>query len=270
MGIAVMAIAAFFVGGSVGSFLNVCADRLPEGLSIMGPPSHCPGCERRLKPLEMVPVFSYMALRGRCRTCGSVIPKRTVLVEATAAGIFTYLLLAYGLSPDTLLLALAASLLLLVTVIDLERQLVLNSVLAVGLPLGLAAAPLWSADTREPIWDLGGPPVGVLLDAAAAGGIGLVLFLALFLAFRGGMGMGDVKLAGVIGVWVGTQGLGVALFVTAISGGIVGVFLLVMGIRDRRDPVPYGPFLALGGMTTLLWGHGLWEWYLGLLPPIAL
>ena len=112
--------------------------------------------------------------------------------------------------------------------------------------------------------------MGVLLDAVAAGGIGLVLFLALFLAFRGGMGMGDVKLAGVVGVWVGTQGLGVALFVTAISGGIVGVFLLVTGIRDRRDPVPYGPFLALGGMTTLLWSHGLWEWYLGLLPPVAL
>ena len=259
-----MAVLAFLIGVSVGSFLNVCADRLPEGQSLLGPPSHCASCGRRLTILELVPVASYLALRGKCRTCDAPVPLRLLIVEIATGLLFAYLWLAYGWSLDTPLLALSGSILLLVTVIDLERQLVLNTVVAVGLLLGLASAPIWSLDSREPMWDVGNAPIGALLDAFVAGSIGLLAFLLVVVASRGGMGWGDVKLAGMVGVWVGLRGLPVALLVAAISGGVVGLLLLVIRVKKRKDSVPFAPFLALGCMTALLWGQSLTERYLDL------
>lgn len=256
---------AFLFGAAVGSFLNVCADRLPEGQSLIRPPSHCSTCGRRLMPLDMVPVVSYLALRGKCRTCGAHIPPRILIIEMATGLLFTYLWLTSGWSLDSLLLALAGSILLLVAAIDLERQLVLNSVLALGLLLGLVSTPLWSVDAREPLWSVGNAPFGALLDAIVAGSAGLGVFLVLVLASRGGMGLGDVKLAGVVGIWVGLRGLAVALFVTAVSGGVVALLLLAMRVKGRKDRIPFAPFLALGGMTALLWGQELSARYLELM-----
>ncbi|MBF8268156.1 MAG: leader peptidase (prepilin peptidase) / N-methyltransferase [Dehalococcoidia bacterium] len=256
---------AFLFGAVVGSFLNVCADRLPEGQSLLRPPSHCPACGRPLSPLDMVPVVSYLALRGKCRSCAAPIPPRVLVMEIATGLLFTYIWITSGWSLDTLLLALAGSILLLVAAIDLERQLVLNSVLALGLPMGLVSAPLWSADVWQPLWSVGNAPLGALLDAITAGIVGLVVFLIVVLVSRGGMGLGDVKLAAVVGIWVGLRGLAVALFVAAVSGGVVALLLLAMRVKGRKDRIPFAPFLALGGMSALLWGQELSARYLELM-----
>ena len=258
-------ITAFLLGATIGSFLNVCADRLPQEQSLVRPPSHCSSCGRRVTPLDMIPVLSYLALRGRCRSCGASISPRILVMEIATGTLFTYLWLASGWSLDTLLMATAVSILLVVAVIDLERQLVLNSVVAAGLLLGLVSAPLWSANARDPLWAVGSAPLGALLDALIAGGAGLALFLVLALVSRGGMGWGDVKLAGMIGVWVGLRGLSVALMVSAVSGGAVALLLLAMRVKGRKDAIPFAPFLALGGMTALLWGQVLSARYLELM-----
>ena len=218
------------------SFLNVVADRVPEGKSLLTPPSQCPTCNRRLRAWEMVPVFSYLALRGKCHVCGARIPVRVPLVEAAGGLFFAGLVLRYGLSVDALLLAVAGSFLLLVTIIDLERQLVLNAVLLAALPLALLAAPFWSADLRDPVWSVSSFEVSAFLDALAAGAAGLGGFMLLAIAVRGGMGWGDVKLAGVIGVWVGLRGLPVALMVAVMVGGLVALGLLVSRRTHRRSP----------------------------------
>ncbi len=259
-----MPVLAFLVGSSVASFLNVVADRVPEGKSLLAPPSHCPGCNRRLRPWELVPVFSYLALRGRCRVCGARIPVRVPLMEAAGGLLFAGLVVGYDLSVDALLLAVAGSFLLLVTVIDLERKLVLNVVLLAALPLALLAAPFWSDDLRDPVWSVSSFEVSALLDALAAGAAGLGGFVLLAVAVRGGMGWGDVKLASVIGVWVGLRGLPVAVMVAVMVGGLVALGLLVSRRTQRRSAIPFGPFLALGAMTALLWGEELTSAYLDL------
>ena len=260
-----MGVLAFAMGSSVASFLNVVADRLPQGQSLMNPPSHCPDCNHKLAAWELVPVLSYLVLRGRCRVCGSRIPLRVPAVEAVGGVLFTYLWLEYGLTWDTLLLAVVGSFLLVVTVIDLERRLVLNTVLLVALPLGLLAAPFWSVEVRDSVWTFAPLGLAQLADALAAGLAGLAVFIVLAAAARGGMGFGDVKLAGVLGVWVGLRGLPVALMAAVVLGGLVALALLVFGRRRRKDAIPFAPFLAVGAMMALLWGETLTERYLDLI-----
>jgi len=239
------------VGLAVGSFLNVCADRLPAGKSIAYPPSHCDSCRRRLTLLELVPVLAYVALGGRCRTCGFRIPVRVPIVEAVAGAAFFGLALAFGPSFHALRLALYAALFIVVFVIDLETGLIPNRIVY---PASLA---VFALSALEP--DIG--PLWALVGAAS----GFTLFLLIYILARGGMGGGDVKLAALIGLATGFPTVLVALFVTFISGGVVAVGLLASGRRRRRDAVPYGPFMVVGACVALLWGHPIATWYLGLL-----
>jgi leader peptidase (prepilin peptidase) / N-methyltransferase len=235
------------LGLFVGSFLNVCIDRLPREQSIISPPSHCPGCKRKLGPLDLVPLFSYLWLRGRCRYCRAPIPVRTPIVEGTTALLFTFLYWRFGLGLELGISLLYASLLIVIFVIDLEHQLVLNKV---TYPAMVAAFGLSFLPSEPGVW-----------SSLLGGALGLAAMALPFIIYRRGMGMGDVKLGALIGLMSGYPSVLVALLLAVVAGGLVGATLLVLGVKKRTDPIPFGPFLAASAMVALLWGEAIWRWY---------
>ena len=256
---AMMTILAAIFGLTVGSFLNVCIDRLPRGESISTGRSHCEGCGRQLTARELVPVISYLLLKGRCSSCGAQIPRRLPCVEAATALVFAGLYLAYGPTGGFLLLAAYACILIVVFVIDLEHGLILNKVVYPALALALIVAAV-----APPQWlgDFGPHPV---VSAAAGAATGFVLLFIIALVSRGGMGWGDVKFAAFMGAATGFPLVFVALFVGTILGGVVGILLLALRKKGRKQTIPFGPFLAAGTLVALLWGGAILQWYLGLM-----
>lgn len=267
MELALTVIFAFALGASVASFLNVVADRLPAGGSLRHPPSHCPVDGHVLAPVELVPVFSYLLLRGRCRVCGNRIPARVLVVELIGGAMFAAVGWHYGASLDALLLVTALSFLLVIAVIDLEHKLVLNTLMLAAFPVALISAPWWSDALREPVWGVGPPQLSLLIDSTIAGVVGFVALLLLALAVPRGTGFGDVKLMGVIGLWVGLRRLPVAYFIAAVLAGIVAIVLLLARWRNRKDTIPFAPFLCTGTAISLIWGDLIGDWYLELLTP---
>lgn len=246
------------LGLAVGSFLNVCIDRLPQNKSIAYPPSHCEACQHKLGAKDLIPVFSYLRLGGRCRYCQVSIPRKLLWVELATAVIFALLYWHYGLNPELGIMAFYACLFIVIFVIDLEHSLILNKVvyptMVVALLLSLYPWP-WLSES-----------MGMRVAYAALGGaIGFAVFLLIALVSRGGMGWGDVKLAALIGLATGFPLVFVAIIMAAILGGIVAVVLLATGRRGRREMIPFGPFLAVAAMVTLLWGNNILGWYLGLM-----
>lgn len=252
------------LGLVVGSFLNVCIDRLPQNKSIVFPPSHCEACQHKLSAKDLIPVFSYLRLRGRCRYCQASVPRRLFWVELATALTFAFLFLRYVIfSPEPgivafVILAFYACLFIVISVIDLEHGLILNKVVYPGMVVALLLA-LYP-------WPWLNQSMGMRIANAAIGGaIGFVIFLLIALVSRGGMGWGDVKLAALIGLATSFPLVFVAVIMAAIVGGIVAVALVIAKRRKRRETIPFGPFLALAGMVTLLWGSNILTWYLGLM-----
>jgi leader peptidase (prepilin peptidase)/N-methyltransferase len=247
------------VGLEVGSFLNVCIDRLPRKESVVRGRSHCEACGRDLTPLDLVPLFSYLALRGRCRTCAARIPRRIPVVEAITGAAYGALVVAYGLSATTGLLIVYTCILIVVFFIDLEQGLILNVIVYPSLVIALVAALI-----VRPEW-LGGFVSPPLASAGLGAGVGFVFLFVVALVSRGGMGWGDVKFAAFMGAAAGFPLVLVALFVGVIIGGIAGAVLLLSGKRNRKQTIPFGPFLVAGTLATLLWGEQMLGLYLGLM-----
>jgi leader peptidase (prepilin peptidase)/N-methyltransferase len=247
------------LGMVVASFLNVCCDRLPVGESLLVyPPSHCSACQRRLSPKDLIPVFSYLWLRGRCRYCQASIPRRILWVEAGTAVLFGFAYWQYGLSIELPVILFYFCLFIVLLVIDLEHGLILNKIVYPALVVALLISILFSIffPQSEIVPDIG--------QAAIGGGIGLVLFLLVVLISRGGMGWGDVKLAAFIGLVTGFPLVFVALLIGIILGGLVAGLLLALKIKKRKETIPFGPFLSVATIVTLLWGSNVLSWYLGL------
>jgi leader peptidase (prepilin peptidase) / N-methyltransferase len=240
---------AAVMGAVFGSFLNVVAYRLPRGESLSRPRSRCPGCETPIRPYDNVPVISWLALRGRCRSCRIRISARYPLVEAGTGLLCALVVLANGLDEDALLGLVLVLLLVPVTLIDLDHRIIPNRLMLIG----AVAAPALVALTQPDAL------VEHAIAAAAAGGF----FLVAVLAYPRGMGMGDVKLAFVLGLFLG-RSVGPALFVALIAGTLVGVAVIARkGAADgRKTEVPFGPFLALGAVVALFAGDAMVEWYL--------
>ena len=233
------------MGLAVGSFLNVVADRLPADGSIVSPPSHCGACGRKLTALEMVPVVSFLALRGRCRTCGASIGVRVLWVELATGVLFAWTASRVSLSDWRGLLHLVVvsayfAVLIAVTVTDLEHGLILDKVIYPAIALALIEILL----AGPQMW-----PSRVLGGAVGAGVIALIIWLS-----SEGMGWGDAKLAGFIGLITGWPGVGFALFLAFVVGGLVAGVLLATGRKRRGQTVALGPFLAAGGAVLLLVG----------------
>jgi leader peptidase (prepilin peptidase)/N-methyltransferase len=246
------------LGLVVGSFLNVCIDRLPQNKSIAYPPSHCDACQHKLAVKDLIPVFSYLRLRGRCRYCQTSIPRKLMWVELATAVIFALLCWRYGLSAELGVMIFYACLFIIIFVIDLEHSLILNKVVYPGMVAALLLA-LYP-------WPWFSESIGMRVAYAALGGAaGFAVFLLIALVSRGGMGWGDVKLAALMGLAIGFPLVFVAIIMAAILGGIVAVALMIAKKRTRRQTIPFGPFLALAAMVTLLWGSNILNWYLGLM-----
>jgi leader peptidase (prepilin peptidase)/N-methyltransferase len=239
---------ALVLGLAVGSFLNVAADRLPRGLSVVTPRSHCDGCGRPLAGWEMIPILSYVLLRGRCRTCGVSIGLRVVVMEVMGAAIALLAWRLYGPTPGAALAAIFGWLLLTLSVIDVEHHVVPRLFVLCGVFLAIVAAPWWLPAGQR----------SALLGGLVAGLPYALLYLAAGVVYgRGkGIGLGDVWVAALMGMITGYPAVIVALLTAAIVALAVAVALLATGARGRRDAVPTVPFLALGALGGVLWNTG--------------
>ncbi len=236
-----------FCGAAFGSFVNVLAYRLPRRESIVKPRSRCPGCNTAIRPQDNIPIVSWVLLRGRCRDCRMSIPLRYPLVEAVTAGLFVLLGVKLGREAALWPALALAVVLVAAAATDLEERIIPNRLMAAGAVLALV---LWT------IADPARLPENVLSGAAAGG-----LLLAAAIAYPAGMGMGDVKLAAVMGLFLGRL-VGPALFIGFAAGALVGIALVAAhGSSARKQGVPFAPFLALGGVLALLFGSGLIDWY---------
>jgi leader peptidase (prepilin peptidase)/N-methyltransferase len=242
------AVVATLLGAMAGSFANVAIYRLPRQESLVAPRSRCPHCGHLIRARDNVPVLSFLWLRGRCRDCGGAISWRYPLVETLTAALFLAAWWWFGLSVQALGAAIFVLIMVIVIFVDLEHRIIPNAVTYPGVVVGLLLAAA------------GGPGsfLGSLLSAVGA----FLLFLLIAVVSRGGMGGGDIKLAAVMGAFLGWPVVAAALFLSFTTGGIVGLALLASGRRKRKDPVPFGPFLATGGLLALFWGEALVEWYL--------
>lgn len=266
-----VALVAFFFGLVVGSFLNVCIYRLPRGESLVRPASRCPACLARIKPLDNVPILGFLLLRGKCRACGARISWRYPVVETLTGFLFALTVGWFGLRLNTLPLLLFLSILVVVSFIDLEHQVIPHALTLPMIPVGL----LFSLLLREP------PFVDAIAGAFA--GAGLLYFVAVYgevLLKKESMGGGDVNLLAMIGAFLGWRKALLTLFLGCLSGSVVGGAVLV-GQRvwkgaatetqlQGNKPVdatriPFGPFLALGAAIALFFGEGLIVWYTKLL-----
>ena len=234
------AIVVSVLGFCIGSFLNVVIYRLPRGESIATGRSHCTHCGKTIAWYDLFPLVSYLLLGGRCRYCKTAISWRYPLVEGLTAGLFLVLYWHFGLTLTLVKYLFLAALLVAISFIDLEHFLIPNSLVLSGVIFGLGVAffvhdiSIWSA----------------LLGAVSCSGF----LLLVSLVSRGGMGLGDVKLAAVTGLFLGWPLGAVGLLIGICIGGLLGIVLLATGIKGRKDPVPFGPFIALGAMIVLLWG----------------
>ena len=251
---AVWIVVAALLGMAVGSFLNVVIDRLPGGKSLLFPASHCVSCQRRLAIKDLIPVFSYLWLRGRCRYCRAFIPKRILWVEIGTGILFAYLYWNYGLSTELGVAAFYCCLFLVLLVIDLEHGIIPNKLVYPSLVIALVLSAVLSQTKVVP----------GIVPAAVGFGIGLGLFLLIVLISRGGMGWGDVKMAALIGLVTGFPLVFVALFLAVVLGGLVAGILLLSKLRKRKESIPFAPYLSLGAIITLLFGNDLLSWYMGI------
>lgn len=240
-----------FVGGMFfGSFAGVVAHRVPRGESFVGGRSRCDDCGATIAAYDNIPVLSWLLLRGRCRHCHQRIPARYPLTELAMAVAFalTVIVLGPGDVAELALGLILCALLVTVTLTDLDRRVIPNAILAAG---AIAALAIVAAA------DPGSLPER-LVAALGAGGF----LLAVALAYPKGMGMGDVKLAAVLGLFLG-RAVVPAMLVAVIAGAVIGLAIIARhGADARKRAIPFGPYLALGGLVGLLWGNEMLDWYL--------
>jgi leader peptidase (prepilin peptidase) / N-methyltransferase len=235
-------------GAMIGSFLNVVVYRLPRRESLVRPASHCPSCGMGVKPYDNVPILSWLLLRGRCRNCSAAISKRYPLVEALTALLCVGAVIAGGGAATIVLNVTFILLLVPIALIDVEHRIIPNRLTALGAILALAIGTAL---------DPSGEPERLIAGIAAGGAL-----LMAALAYPGGMGMGDVKLAGVMGLFLGSA-VAPAMLVALLAGVLFGALLATReGARAaRKTAVPFGPFLAAGSLVAVFAGDPLVNWY---------
>lgn len=234
------------LGAVIGSFLNVCICRIPEGRPLVAPGSACPGCGHPIRPYDNIPVLSYLILKGRCRNCGGRISPRYIAVELITAVIALFLFQQYGFSLQFLSAFVFAAALVVVTFIDLEHGIIPDVITLPGIPLFMIPAVLV----------MGVSFLDAFLGAAVGGG---VLYLIAegygFFTGREGMGGGDIKLLAMLGAFMGWQSLVFVLLVSSLLGSIVGIGVMVAKHEGMRYAIPFGPFLAVSALAYIFWGY---------------
>ncbi|RUL55123.1 prepilin peptidase [Lysinibacillus antri] len=241
---------ALIFGLVFGSFFNVVGLRVPLKESIVTPPSHCTSCNRRLTTLDLIPVFSYIFLGGKCRSCGAKISPIYLLTEIMTGILFAFTVYTLGITIETAVALLFISLLMIIVVSDIAYMLIPDKILLFFLPflvIGRVFSPL------DNWWDS-------LLGAVI--GFGILLLIAII--SKGGMGGGDIKLFFLIGLVLGTANTLITLFLSSVIGMIVGVIVLKVRGQDRKTPVPFGPSIALAAVIVYFYGEAMLNWYMNL------
>lgn len=244
---------AALVGLLIGSFLTVVVDRVPRGASIVQPGSACGSCGLRLGPLDLVPVVSWLALRGRCRSCRAPIGSEPLVLELGCAGLFVAMALRFGATWETVAYCVLCAGLLALTWIDLRTMRLPREItyttMAIGVPVLVVAAVI-AAEPRR------------ILTMVVGAGLALGFMGLVYLASRGGLGDGDVRLSPLLGAYLGWLGLAhvpVGLFLGFLFGAVVGVGAMIVGSAGRRTAIPFGPFLAAGTVVGVVAGEPIVE-----------
>ncbi|WP_202220832.1 A24 family peptidase [Okeania sp. KiyG1] len=258
----------FALGASIGSFLNVVIYRIPSKLSILLPPSHCPRCKSKLKPWENIPIFAWLWLGGRCSHCHSPISIRYPLVEVITSFLFLLVFWKFGTTIPTLGYWTFFSWLLALSMIDLDTMTLPNSLTKSGLVLGLGFQLLTTLETNIQENNL----INFLMVGIIGAVVGLWLFdlISIFGSIGFGqtvMGGGDAKLAAMIGAWLGWKYLLLTCFLACTMGAFVGGGAIALGWLDRKQPMPFGPCLAMGAGLTVIWGDDILSTYFNLFFP---
>ena len=241
---------AFILGTILGSFLNVVIYRLPRNLSIVRPGSRCPHCQTPIRPQDNIPLVSFLVLRGRCRVCRAPIGWRYPLVEAVSGGLLAGVWLRFapgGAWIPLVAAALFSFMLVAVFFIDLDHQIVPNAITYPGIVAGLLLAI----------------PQGRLVPSVVVAASAGALFLLIAVVSHGGMGGGDIKMAAMMGAFLSWPATAVALLLAFMIGATAGVLLIAVKRRSRKDPIPFGPSLAAGGVIAVFAGDAILRWYLG-------
>jgi len=244
----------FVLGLIVGSFSNVCIYRIPRNESIIYPASHCPKCLSKIKPVDNIPLLSFILLRGRCRNCKTKISIQYPMVELLCGLIYLIIYLIFGLSVQTLVYIILSSALIIIAFIDLNEQIVPDVISLPGIVIGFILSFFVSYISF----------INSALGVVVGGGIILIIGLGGSVIFKKeAMGGGDVKLAAMIGAFLGWRYIIISLFLGFLFGALAGIFLIMAKIKKREDVIPFGPFIVLGSFITLLWGEQIISWYIG-------
>jgi leader peptidase (prepilin peptidase)/N-methyltransferase len=258
----VLPIAFGLLGLLIGSFLNVVVWRVPRGESIVSPSSACPRCGHQIRARDNVPVVSWLLLRGQCRDCGEPISRRYPLVEAATGALFGLTTWHFGLSSALPAYLFLAAISIALALIDLDTKRLPNAIVLPSYPVAIALLALAS-------WNPGGASDWPALWRALLGGAALyAVYFVLMVVYPAGMGFGDVKLAGVLGLflgWVGWGSLVVGWFAAFLLGGLFAIGLLVAGRANRKTGIPFGPWLLLGAAVGIACPQAIAEWYVGVL-----
>lgn len=237
----------FTLGLILGSFFNVVIYRLPRGGSIITPPSHCPSCNTRLKVVDLIPIISFLLSGGKCRYCGEKISWQYPIVEALTGILFLLTYLKFGLSKETLIFLFLVSYLIIISFIDLHEQIIPNVLSYSGIIIGLILSIFFNHISFVDSL------LGLLIPAGA--------LLIIAIIFKGGMGIGDVKLVGMIGTFIGFKYTLIGIFLGAFIGSVVGIAKLVKGDIERKTPIPFGPFINIGALIMLFAGDEIINLY---------
>jgi len=245
-------ILTFIFGSIVGSFLNVCIHRIPEGKSIIFPPSSCPNCGKPIAFYHNIPIISYIMLLGRCRNCKSLISQRYPVVELLTALFSVTLSKRFGISAEYFIYFAFTASLIVITFIDLKYQIIPDVISLPGIVIGLLVSYFL--------------PQGILnsVIGTLTGGGSLFLIAAGYQLVTGreGMGGGDIKLLAMIGAFLGWQGVIVTIFTGSFAGAVVGSLLMLAKGKDSKYAIPFGPFLAIGAVVALFFGETIINWYI--------
>lgn len=242
----------FLLGLILGSFYNVVGLRIPKGKSIVQPPSHCTSCKTQLRFMDLIPVGSFLLSHGKCRHCHAKISPIYPLFELVTAVLFTISPLLVGWSKELIIALALISLLIIIFVSDLHYMIIPDKVLLFFLPLGIVLRLFVPLD---PWWN----PI-----AGAATGFFLLYAVALISKGRG-MGGGDIKLFGVLGIYIGFQHVLLTLFFASLYGSIIGIVGMKLGKVEKGKPIPFGPFIVFGALTAYFFGDWIIQSYLQIL-----
>lgn len=249
----ILAVGAFVIGAVVGSFLNVCIYRLPLEQSVVSPGSRCMGCGTAIRWYDNIPIFSWLLLRGRCRSCSTPFSIRYPLVELLTGLLALLLFLKFGLTPALGIMFLFSCALVVITFIDFDHQIIPDEISLPGIVVGF----LCSFFLPGHDW------LSSLLGIVAGwGSLALVFYGYLWLTGREGMGGGDAKLLAMMGAFLGLQSVPFIIFASSLVGTVAGLSIMAIQRKDRHLAIPFGPYLALGAFLYIFVGPQLIQWYL--------